>query len=150
MANHNQQEDLSVSSEIAEIVFSGTSDGFHGSFIVRDSEGSPREFHCNNCLSNSPTFDLKNIYIDSDMNGDQNLPDTANCQNSCRFVSGELTIITRKLSLKIYRLYNINQTLSQQLNVYKHYLNTFWRLKVNRVPIPVCNPIVLNYVIMFW
>jgi len=117
MANHNEQEDISVSSEIAEIVFSGTSDGFHGSVIVRDSEGSPREFHCTNCLSNSPTFDLKNIYIDSDMNGEQNLPDTANCQNSCHFVSGELTIINRILSLKIYTVYNIQQTLSQQLNI---------------------------------
>jgi len=89
--SHNRQEDIPVSSEISEIVFSGSSDGFHGSFIVRDSDGSAREFHCTNCLSNSPTMDLKNIYIDTDMNGDLDLPDTANCQNSCRFVSGELT-----------------------------------------------------------
>ena len=94
MANFNQQEYISVSSEIVEIVFNGNNDWFHGSFIVRDSEGSARKFHCTNCLSNSPTLDLKNISIDVDMtntNDRQDLPDTANCLNSCRFVSGKLT-----------------------------------------------------------
>jgi len=90
-ANENQQQDISVSSEISEIVFSGNVHGFHGSFIVRDSDGSAKAFHCTNCLSNSPTFDLKNIYIASDMNANLDLPDTANCQNSCRFVAGEFT-----------------------------------------------------------
>ena len=50
MANLNQQEDISVAAQIAEIFFNGTSDGFHGSFIVRDSEGLARKFHCTNCL----------------------------------------------------------------------------------------------------
>jgi len=104
-ANHNEQEDIYVSSEIAEIVFHASS-SMHGSFTVRDSEGSAREFRCTNCMSNSATLELKNVYIDTDMNRDQNLPDTANCRNSCRFVSGELTIINRKLWLK-YILYII-------------------------------------------
>ena len=89
--SHGEHGNIPVSSEIAAIVFSGISDGFHGSFIVRDSDGAARAFHCTNCLPNSPTTDLKNIYIDSDMNRDLDLPDTANCQNSCRFVPGELT-----------------------------------------------------------
>ena len=90
MTNKNEKEDISISSEISKIVFRGNSDGFHGHFTVRDSEGKVKEFHCLNCLSNSQTTDLKNIYIDSDMNGDTDLPDTANCQNSCRFISGQL------------------------------------------------------------
>ena len=84
------QQDISVSSEIHEIVFSGSSDGFVGTFIVRDNHGQARTFRCQDCLSDSQTTDLNQVYIDSDMNGDRNLPNTANCQNSCRFVAGKL------------------------------------------------------------
>ena len=90
----NENHDIVVPTEIAEIVFHGTSNGFHGSFVVYDSAGSTRLFQCSNCLSNSPTTELKNVYIDTDMNGDVNLPDTANCQNLCRFSAGKLTQLT--------------------------------------------------------
>ena len=98
---HNEQQDISVSSKISEIVFHANSDGYHGSFMVRDNKGSAKEFHCTNCMSNSTTLELKNVYIDTDMDADQNLPNTANCQNSCHFVSGELN---RQLSL-IYNFF---------------------------------------------
>ena len=87
----NENHDIVVSSEIAEIVFYANSNGFHGSFTVYDSAGSTRLFQCTNCLSNSPTTELKKVYTDTDMNGVLNLADTANCQNSCIFRSGELT-----------------------------------------------------------
>ena len=82
-----ENDDIHVTEEITEIVFHGNSNGYHGSFVVRDGAGKTRKFRCTNCLSGSPTMDLKNVYIDTDMNGDLNLADTANCQKSCRFVA---------------------------------------------------------------
>jgi len=90
IAAKTDNEDIVVSPEIAEIVLDGTYHGFHGAFIVYGSAGSTRQFHCINCMSSSPTTELKSVYIDTVLDY-QNLPDTANCLNSCRFRSGQLT-----------------------------------------------------------
>jgi len=94
-ARFNENHDIAVSSEIVEIVFDGTSAGFHGSFIVYDSAGSTRLFHCTNCVSSSSTTELINVYIDNDLDGNFEwqlpLSETAKCQTSCTFRSGELT-----------------------------------------------------------
>ena len=47
-------------------------------------------FQCVDCLPSSSSTDLGRLYLDPDMNGPQDLPGAANCQNSCTFKRGKI------------------------------------------------------------
>ena len=66
-----QQDTVYTQEPIGKIVFAGTSDGYHGQFSVTDFNGLNVPLNCRNCLVNSPTTLLQNVYIDEDMNGDK-------------------------------------------------------------------------------
>ena len=42
-------------------------------------------FHCIDCIASSSSTELGSLYLDTDMNEPQDLPGTANCQNTCTF-----------------------------------------------------------------
>ena len=63
-------------------------DGFLGLINVK-MDGVNQLFHCIDCISSSSSTELGRLYVDTDMNGpSQDLPGTANCQNTCTFKRG--------------------------------------------------------------
>ena len=85
---------VAVFGNVGRIQFqTDSSNGIH-TFVKIIFNGTEQHFQCINCVSNSPSIFLHRLYLDTDMNGNEELEDAANCQNSCDFYpSSEVTRI---------------------------------------------------------
>ena len=77
-----------------------SADGFHGLINVK-LDGVEQLFHCIDCIPSSPSTKLSRLYLDTDMNGPQDLPGAANCQNTCTFKRGKIKFAIQKVFLRV-------------------------------------------------
>ena len=84
-AEMGESESIEFSSNVESITFSTDSgDGFVGIVNVTIA-GEEIFYSCIDCLVTSPSTILGKIYVDLESNGPQNLPETANCKETCTF-----------------------------------------------------------------
>ena len=83
--------EITVNQEILRIVFNngGSNDGLM-IIINMTKDGIKQNFRCTNCYGNSPSLRLGRLYLDGNMDGDLDVPNTSNCQITCEFVLGKI------------------------------------------------------------
>ena len=74
-----------VSEIISRIVVTSGTNGYHGNFEVRDTNGNTMKFECENCESESTSFILGSLNLDSNDIGGLR-PDHTICLGTCTFI----------------------------------------------------------------
>jgi len=83
----NSGGEITVNQTVERIVFNngGSNDGSM-IFINIAKNGIKQNFRCTNCYDNSPSLRLGRLYLDGNMDGDLDVPNTSNCQVTCEFI----------------------------------------------------------------
>ena len=79
--------EITVNQTVERIVFNNG--GSNDAVIVNinmTNNGFKQNFRCTNCYENSPSLRLGRLYLDGNMDGDLDVPNTSNCKVTCEFV----------------------------------------------------------------
>jgi len=84
-ADLGESQSVELFSNPESITFlTNNGNGFYGKVKVTMA-GEDVVYRCMDCLANSPSTILGQIYVDTDMNGPVNEPETANCKQTCTY-----------------------------------------------------------------